>query len=75
MTENASGHTSKQQEAVRSNIIGMGLIIRTNKSEDILVMLEITVLDDWPYRRVNLDMTLLGRKFCPKNTMTKALQK
>ena len=31
-SENASGQTAKQKEATKSNITGMGLLTRTNKS-------------------------------------------
>ena len=64
--EDTTSQTAKQKEGVKSNITRMGICIKTNKSEDILVMLESTVSDDWPYGRVNLVMALLN---------TKALQK
>ena len=31
-SENVSGQTAKQKEAIKSNITGMGLLTRTNKS-------------------------------------------
>ena len=44
--ENVSGQTAKQKKAVRNNITGMGLLIMTNKSGDILVMIECTVSEN-----------------------------
>ena len=73
-SEAVSGQTANQSEAVKHHITGMGILIKTHKSEDILVMLESTVSDDWPYGRVNLAMDLFDKMFCPKDTMAKALQ-
>ena len=41
--ENTPGQTAKQKEAVKSNITGIGLLIRTNTPEDLLVMIESMV--------------------------------
>ena len=39
-SENATSQTAKQKEGVKSNVTDMGILIKTNKSEDILVILE-----------------------------------
>ena len=44
-SEAASGQTAKQKEAVKHNITGISVLIKTNKSEDILVMIASTVSD------------------------------
>ena len=74
-TEDATSQTVKQKEAVKSNIGGMGVLIKTNKSEEILVLLNSTVSDDWPWGRVDLAMALLDEMFRPTDTMAKAQQK
>ena len=42
-SKNASVQIAKQKEAVNSNISGIGLLVKTNKSEDLLVMIDSTV--------------------------------
>ena len=53
----------------------MGVLIKTSKSEDILVMTESMVSEDWSFRRVDLVMAMLDKKFCPKDTMSKPDQR
>ena len=74
-SEAASGQTAKQKEATKHNITGMGVLIKTNKSEEILVMIDSTVSEDWPFGRVDLVMEMLDKKFRPKDTMSKADQR
>ena len=74
-SEDATSQTAKQKEVVKNNIEGMGVRIKTNKSEDILVLLDSTVSDDWPWGRVDLAIALLDEMCCPKDTMAKAQQK
>ena len=74
-SEDATSQTVKQKDAVKSNIGGMGVLIKTNKSEEILVLLDSTVSDDWPWGRVNLVIALLDKMFCPKDIMAKAQEK
>jgi hypothetical protein len=73
-SEHATSQRAKQKEAVKSNIPGMGILIKTNKSEDILVMLDSTVSNDWPWGRVDLAIALLDKMFRPKDKMAKAQQ-
>ena len=44
--EDVTSQTATQKEAVKTNITGTSVPIKTNKSEDNLVMLDSTVLDD-----------------------------
>ena len=48
-SEAMSGQMAKQRGAVKHNITGMGVLIKTNKSEDILVIIDSTVSEDWPF--------------------------
>ena len=74
-SEDVTSQTAKQKEGVKSNIGGMCVLIKTNKSEEILVLLNSTVSDDWPWGRVDLAMALLDEMFRPTDTMAKAQQK
>ena len=74
-SETASGQTAKQKEAVKHGITGMGVLIKTNKSEEIFVMIDSTVSEDWPWGHVDLTMALLDEMFWPKDTMAKAQQR
>ena len=74
-SKDETSQTAKQKEAVKRNIGGMGVLIKTNKSEEILVLLNSTVSDDWPWGRVDLAMALLDEMFRPTDTMAKAQQK
>ena len=65
-SENASGQTAKLKEVAKYNITGIGLLIRTNTPEDIIMMLESTVSDDWSCGRVDLAVALLDKKFCQR---------
>ena len=71
-SEAASRQTVEQKEAVKHNISGMGVLIKTNKSEEMLVMIDSTVSEAWPFGRVDLVMELMDKKFCPKDSMSKA---
>ena len=42
-SKDATSQTAKQKETVKSNITGMGLLARTNKSEDLLMNIESTM--------------------------------
>ena len=45
-SEAASGQTTKQKEAVKHNMTGMGILIKTNKSEEMLVIIDSTVSEE-----------------------------
>ena len=66
-SEPASRQTVEQKEAVKHNISWMGVLIKTNKSEEMLVMIDSTVSEAWPFRRVDLVMELMDKKFRPKD--------
>ena len=74
-SEAASRQTVEQKEAVKHNISGMGVLIKTNKSEEMLVMIDSTVSKDWPFGRVDLVKGMLDKQFCQKDTMSKAGQR
>ena len=74
-SEAASRQTVEQKEAVKHNISGMGVLIKTNKSEEMLVMIDSTVSEAWPFGRVDLVMELMDKKFRPKDSMSKADQR
>ena len=42
-SKDETSQTAKQKEAVKRNIGGMGVLIKTNKSAEILVLLDSTV--------------------------------
>ena len=73
-SEAASGQTAKQREAVKHNITGMGILIKTHKSEELLVMIKSTVSKNWPFGRVDIVMGMPKKTFCPKDTLSKADQ-
>ena len=74
-SEAASGQTTKEKEAAKHYITGMGVPIKTEKSEDMLVMIDSMVSEDWPFGGVDLVMETLDKKFCPKDMMPKADQR
>ena len=74
-SENASSQTAKQKEVAKNNITRMCLLIKTKKSEELLVMITSTVSKDWPFKRVDLVMAMLDKKFCRKHTISKADQR
>ena len=74
-SEATSGQNAKQKEALSHNITGMGVLIKTNKSDEMLVMIDSTVSEAWPFGRVDLVMELMDKKFCPKDSMSKADQR
>ena len=45
-TKDATSQSANQKKAVKSNIMGMGVLVKTNKSEEIIVLLDSTVSDD-----------------------------
>ena len=73
-SEHASCRTAKQKEVAKINITRKGLLIKTHKSEDILVMIKSTVSKDCPFRRVDIVMGMPKKTFCPKDTLSKADQ-
>ena len=53
----------------------MGILTKTNMSEDILVMIDSTMSEDCPFGRVGLVMEMLDKKFCLKDKMSKTDQR
>ena len=74
-SEAASRQTVEQKEAVKHSISIMGVLIKTNKSEEMLVMIDSTVSEAWPFGRVDLVMELMDKKFRPKDSISKADQR
>ena len=48
-SETVSGQTLKEKEMIKHNISGMGALIKTNKPEEMLVMIDSTVSEAWPF--------------------------
>ena len=74
-SENASGQSTKEKNAVKDNITAMGCIRVAVKSAPLLVKIEGTVSEEWPYGRVDHAMEVLDKKFRPKDRMARAEQK
>ena len=60
-SEAASGQTAKQSEAVKHHITGMGILIKTYKSEDNIVMINNMESEDWLLGRLDLVMEMLDK--------------